>query len=123
MDDLTQSWDEENQRKLDIEDKKYIQLCVWPATILGDYTPAQFELYMKEEFGVRVKFEEEVITEADSEGEGGRHDLFFYVHSDDIGKFAIPRMSVGIRWWEDVVANNSHKIYPKNIKHKYQKTW
>ena len=78
---------------------------------------------MLEEFHTRIKFAEEVITNAGDGGEGGRHDLFFYVHSDDIGKFAIPRLQAVIRWWEDVISNKSHNIYPKEIIEKYKTTW
>lgn len=123
MNNLEQSWDKNNQKKLDLEDGKYKQLCVWPATMMEDNTPEDFENFMKEQFGVRAHFVEEVVTIADNTGEGGRHDLFFYIHNDDIGKFAIPRLSQGIRWWEDVIQNRSHLVYPQEIIDKYKPTW
>jgi len=96
---LIQSWEEENQKNIDTEEGKYTQLCVWPATILGDNTPEQFEQFIKEEFNdTRAKFTEEVITNPANGEKGGRHDLFFYIHNDDLGKFAVKRLSYGIRW-------------------------
>lgn len=121
MSDLFDKWDKNNVDELD--KPFYKQLCVWPGTTLGDWTPEQFEQFMKEEFGVRTKFVEEVVTNAGDGGEGGRHDLFFYVHSNDVGKFAVPRLQAGIRWWEDVVGNNSHMIYSKEIIDKYPTQW
>ena len=120
---LEKSWDKKNQMELDTEEGNYTQLCVWPGCSLGDNTIEQFEQFMLEQFGTRIKFEQEVTTNPGLGGKGGRHDLFFFVHSDDIGKFAIPRLSAGIRWWEDVIENNSHTIYPKEILDKYKQTW
>jgi len=86
-------------------------------------SPEDFEDFMKENFGVRTKFMEEVTTNPGQGGDGGRKDLFFYIHNADIQKFAMPRLQVGIRWWEDVVQNNSHLIYPPEILQKYPSTW
>jgi hypothetical protein len=86
---------------------------------------------MFDNFGTRIKYETEVRTlpDVDDYGvvipeTGGRNDVFFYAHADDIEKFAVPRLKAGIRWWEDVVGynDNSH-IYPKDILDKYKLTW
>lgn len=119
--ELQKSWEKKTER--DIESEYYKQLCVWPATQLGDSTPEQFEQFMQEHFNARIKFMEEVITLPGQGGEGGRSDLFFYVHNDDVGSFAVPRLQAGIRWWEDVVGNKSHTIYPQEIIDKYKVTW
>ena len=118
---LETSWDRKNEIAADAD--KYNQLCVWPGTQLGDHSSEEFESFILTELGARVRFIEEVITLPGNGGEGGRNDLFFYVHDDDIGKFAVPRLSYGIKWWEDVVGNNQHRIYPKEIIQKYPKTW
>ncbi len=105
---------------------EFTQLCVWPATMLGEYTAKEFEDFMKEQFGVRVKFEIETVTNGSVERneEGGRHDLLFYVHSEDIGKFAVPRLVAGIRWWEDVIKyNDGAYLYSDEILKKYPATW
>ena len=120
---LEKTWDEKNQRRLDAEEGKYDQLCVWPATTIGEATPEQFEQFILEQFGARVQFMEEVTTLPGMGGEGGRKDLFFYVHTDDVGKFAIARLHAGIRWWEDVIGNNAHIVYPKDVINRYPKTW
>lgn len=107
------------------------QLCVWPATTLGDSAPQELVDFFQEEFNTRIQFEQEVITNPDLdangdeiEDTGGRTDLFFYVHDDDIASFALPRLQMGIRWWEDVVSynDNSH-LYSKEILDKYPVTW
>jgi len=81
LDDI-ESWERKTER--DVEPEKYNQLCVWPATSMGDGTPEEFEDFMYNEFGVRTKFDEEVTTLPGQGGEGGRHNLFFYVHDDDV---------------------------------------
>ena len=103
----------------------YNQLCIWEGTVLADATPEQFEKDILNIFGVRVKFAEEVVTlPCESSGEeGGRHDLLFYVHDEDIGKFAIPRLAAGIRWWEDVFYNGQEYRYPDEILNKYPVKW
>lgn len=119
--ELKKSWEEKSEKN--IESEHYKQLCVWPAVQLGDNTPEQFEQFMEENFGAKVRFMEEVITLPGQGGEGGRSDIFFYVHNNDVGKFAVPRLQAGIRWWEDVVGNKSHTIYPREIINKYKVTW
>ena len=101
----------------------YNQLCVWPATIVGEEDKKEFIDFMKDTFDVRVKYYTEVLTNPDIdedgnevEDTGGRNDLLFHVHNDDIGKFAVNRLSYGIRWWEDVIKynDNSH-LYSKEF--------
>ena len=108
---------------------KYNQLCLWSGTDVGEDQVQSFEDHFKE-LGFRVKYEIEVITKPDiKNGEvvddtGGRNDLLFYIHEDDIDKFAVPRLNMGIRWWEDVVSynDNSH-LYTKKILNKYKVKW
>ena len=106
---------------------KFVQLCVWPGTVMGESTPEDFEKFFEED-GFRVKFAEEVITNPEPgetlEQSGGRHDILFYVHSDDLGRFAIYRLAFGIRWWEDVVSyNDGAYLYNQSILDKYPVTW
>lgn len=83
--------------------KKYNQLCVLQGTLEPD-SKKEFNKFFKENFGVRVKYAEQTHTLPDPgvKGTGGRSDLLFFIHDDDIQKFAIPRFKMGIRWWEDV---------------------
>ena len=101
------------------------QLCVWPGTTLGNSTPQDFENFFLKELRTRVKYHTEVKTlpDLDPNGKpvpetGGRNDLFFFVHKDDIGTFAVSRFPLGIRWWEDVVKynKNSHLYTPEFLK-------
>jgi hypothetical protein len=102
-----------------------MQLCVWEGTTLEDGEMDDFVLYFKQEFGVRVKYEAQVKTLPDRhkngsrvKGTGGRNDLFFYIHGEDVAKFAIPRFRIGVRWFEDVVANSPH-LYEGSVIKKY----
>ena len=104
---------------------KFNQLCVWPGTVVGDSKKVQedFVKFFKDELGVTVKYETEVKTLPDETGEGGRNDLFFYIADNDISKFAVPRLQMGIRWWEDVLSNGGGELYPTEVLEKYEKTW
>ena len=110
-------------------ESQFNQLCVWPGVVVGDSKKVQedFVKFFKDELGVTVKYETEVKTLPDP-GDlgiktGGRNDLFFYIADDDIGKFAIPRLNMGIRWYEDVLSNGGGDIYPTEVLEKYKKTW
>lgn len=114
-----------------MENNNFTQLCVWQGTTLDGFTIQEFENFIFDNFTTRIKFETEVKTLPDlDEGgnsipeTGGRNDLFFYVHTEDIPRFAVPRLKAGIRWWEDVVKynDNSH-LYSKEILDKYPTTW
>ena len=91
----------------------FTQVVVWPGTTMGAGTPAQFELFILEELKARAKFIGEFTTKADfgdrSPDAGGRKDLMFYVHTEDIPKFAVPRFAYGMRWLEDVLDNEKHR--------------
>ena len=104
----------------------FTQVCVWPGTIVGLDKVAEFESFMLDNFFARVQYLEEVTTALDMtngfpvEDTGGRNDVLFAIHNDDIGKFAIPRMQFGIRWIEDVYGNGC-TLYPERVA-EYQ-TW
>lgn len=106
------------------------QVCIWPATIVGAERIADFVDFMKDEMDVRVQYLEEIKTnpDKDSDGDpvmntGGRNDVFFAVHEEDVGKFAVPRLSMGIRWVEDALSptNKSAHLYPAYVS--AYKTW
>jgi len=109
----------------------YTQLCVWPGTTLGESAPQDLEQFFLDEMKTRVKYKCEVLTNPDLDESGnaipesgGRTDLFFYVHADDIAHFAVPRLQMGIRWWEDVVGynDNSH-LYSTEFLEANPLTW
>jgi len=114
----------------------YKQLCVWYGCSVKENSDdtksiTDFEDFMLKEFNARIKYHTEVKTRPDYDSTGspipetgGRNDLFFYVHSDDISNFAIPRLKAGIRWWEDVVGynDNSH-LYEKEFINAHPLTW
>ena len=107
-------------------ENQFNQLCVMEGTLMPEGGAKELETFFKNEMGVTVHFETEVKTLPDEPGctlTGVRNDLFFYIADDDIGKFAVPRLQMGIRWWEDVLGNGNGKLYPEEILEKYPKTW
>jgi len=102
---------------------EFTQLCVWPETTMGEHTIEEFIQFFVDTFDTRIKFSEVIITGKDHTGQGGRSDIFFYVHTEDLPKFAVSRLNYGIRWWEDVVGNSNHHCYPKGTRQKYLLTW
>ena len=106
---------------------KFNQLCVLQGCLMPEGGAKELESFFKDEMGVTVKFETEVKTLPDP-GDlgmktGGRNDIFFYIADDDIMKFAVPRLQMGIRWYEDVLSNGGGKLYPTEVLEKYEKTW
>ncbi len=102
--------------------RKFSQVCVWPGTVVGKENGEDFENLIREEFGVRAQYLEEFVTGPDYkngkpvEGTGGRNDLFFAVHDNDLEKFAIPRLKAGIRWCDDVLNNEEYEsLYPERF--------
>jgi hypothetical protein len=83
-----------------------------------------FKAFMLNELNARVEILESIETEPDRDeyghailNTGGRTDLFFCVHDEDIGHFAIPRLSFGIRWIEDAISetNGGNRYYPEPL--------
>ena len=115
----------------------YKQVCIWQGCcvavkpegpgIVENTKEAieKFENWAAETFqGTRVKYLEEVKTLPDETGSGGRNDLFFLVHEEDVPKFAIPRLQYGIRWYEDVVSYNDHAhLYSEEVLNRYKIRW
>ena len=107
--------------------KNFTQVCIWPGTIVGTDKIKEFEKYILEDFGVRVQYLEEIKTKSDVNDltTGGRNDLFFAVHNEDIGKFSVARLHAGIRWIEDVLSSTNgyseNPIYPERVLN--YKTW
>lgn len=101
----------------------YTQVCVWEGCLVPPEQLEQFKQFMLDELHARVQFLETIPTLPDVEngraveGTGGRHDVFFAVHKEDVNKFAVPRLSYGIRWVEDVMnpQNHSWMLYPKRV--------
>lgn len=94
----------------------FIQVCVWPGCIVGAEEAKLFEEDMALVFdGVRVQYLEEIETLPGQGGPGGRNDLLFAVHTNDVTKFAVPRLGYGISWIEDAWANWGYEIYPERV--------
>ena len=92
------------------------QLVVWRGTIVGKENIKDFENWLQEE-GFRVKYATEFNTTK------GSNDLLFYIHSEDISKFAIWRLQRGMSWWEDYLDNGAKKVVPNEILKKFPYSW
>ena len=100
----------------------FTQVCVWPGTTLKDNQQGELVEFFKDNMGTRIQFLEVVFTNPDVnkygdpiKNTGGRSDIIFAVHDDDITKFAVPRLQMGIRWIEDMYGNGHGQLYPKRI--------
>ena len=98
------------------------QVCVWPGCIVKPDEISQVEELFLNEFDVRIQYLETVVTKPDIgefgylvEGTGGRHDILFAVHDEDVSKFAVSRLLVGIRWIDDVYGSEGSNIYPRRV--------
>lgn len=112
------------------QNKSYNQVCVWPGTILPTDQIESFVNHFAEQ-GFRIQYLETIMTAPDRdennltvESTGGRSDIFFAIHDDDIMRFAITRLQMGIKWIEDVLDNESsemrlaareYSIYPEHV--------
>ena len=106
--------------------KQFNQLCVMQGTLMPEGGAKELESFFKDEMGVNIRFETQVKTLPDTPEcteTGGRNDLFFYVADNDISKFAVPRLQMGIRWWEDVLGNGNGKLYDNDVLEAYPSTW
>jgi len=97
----------------------FTQVVVWPATIVKDEEIEDMIQWFADEFKVRIQFLETIITKPGDGGPGGRSDVLFALHNEDIGKFVIPKLRLGCRWIEDVIDNARSDgglcIYPNHF--------
>ena len=108
------------------------QLCVWQGVTLSEDQYEDFVDFFAESLNTRIQLMEVVLTNPDlDDGEpipetGGRSDILFYVHDEDIEHFAIARLQLdgAPRWWEDVVSynDNSH-LYDQEVLDRYAVKW
>ena len=107
----------------------YNQTVVLQGYGLGGRSPAYFAEQFKKDHNIRVKFGEEVLTLPDQvdgvevRNTGGRSDILFYVHDDDVLEFARIKLELNCRWWEDISYNDYQYIYPQEILDKYPFRW
>ena len=73
--------------------ENFKQLCVWPGTLLEENQIQDFVNFFQEDMGVRVEYKTTLVTRPDLDERGrvvpetgGRHDVFFYVHDEDVMK-------------------------------------
>ena len=112
----------------------YPQVCVlMGCTIPPEYSKnyhLAFQRFFKAEFGVRVQYLETILTKPDLDEDknpvpetGGRSDIFFAIHEDDLGTFTAVRFKLSHygftpRWVEDLLSpdNGNRHLYPRRVK-------
>lgn len=125
-------WSDESFEK----EEGYGVLAVWPQILAEKDDEEQIQDFMSN-MGCRnrVKIVGCVKTlpnyehrNDDNPQTGGRVDLCFYFHDEDIYRVAVRRLAHGIRWWEDVVMNElehglsqgiiyeDYTIYPEDFR-------
>lgn len=105
----------------------HTQVCVWEGTVLAEDQIPDFVAWFMKEFKVRVMFLEQITTlpnrtqdGQEEQGTGGRKDVFFSIHPEDVNKFAVPSKRIGIRWIEDCLSEinigSNLPIYPERVR-------
>lgn len=102
----------------------YNQVVIWPGMTLTKEQAVEFDSLMKDMLGFNIQYLETMETKPDIDSNGvpisntgGRHDIFFAIHVDDIPKFSLARLQHGMRWIEDVLADCNYRshIYPDHV--------
>jgi len=116
-----------------IRKDNFTQVCVNHGIYLpDDWTEKDFEDYFYELFEVKIQFLEEIKTFPDTddrgdpiEGTGGRSDIFFAVHDDNLAQITGLRFRTKHRWIEDVLAKDNYTspIYPERVSRYRTWTW
>ena len=130
--------DDEDMPQLKPDDG-YSVLCVWPNIVAETDDIDSINEHMSNmgcKHPVHIvgcvetlpNFEHRGLDDDDPLKTGGRIDFCFYFHDEDIYRVAVRRLQFGIRWWEDVVANDlehglsegilyeNYSIYPANFR-------
>ena len=102
----------------------FSQVVVWPGVIIGPDKIDEFVAFCADAFaGARVQYIREVYTKPDlnefgrdEPGTGGRCDVLFGIHEDDIGKFSVARLGYEMRWLDDVYGNGGGHLYPADVR-------
>ena len=102
----------------------FSQVVSWQGIVIGPEHVQAFIEFIAERFdGTRAQYIREVETSPDlnddgSEvpGTGGRNDVLFAVHEEDISKFAVERIGYGMRWLDDVYGNGLGYLYPADVR-------
>jgi hypothetical protein len=102
--------------KLGVGGGEYQQIVCWEGTELGVDEEAMFVTFVQEELALQhdVQVIGTVKTLPGRNGPGGRIDLFFFIHNDDVPRAATRRLKFGMRWINDCIApeNGGPGIYP-----------
>jgi hypothetical protein len=85
-------------------------MALWQGTFVSEADDV--ESFFLEKLGARIRRVGCVNTSK------GRVDFVFFVHSEDVAKFAVQRLKLGQdmpRWWEDIYFNNQQDQFPQSF--------
>lgn len=101
----------------------FSQIVVWEACLLPTEQFAEFEEFILHTLKTRAKVVRVVFTKPDVDKygtkvpeTGGRSDVLFAVHEEDIGHFAVARLQYGMRWLDDVYLNGGSYLYDADVR-------
>jgi hypothetical protein len=96
--------------KSGLGDNEYRQIICWEGTELGVDDETSFISFVKDELALQhdVRVIGNVKTLPGRNGPGGRIDLFFIIHNDDVIRAATRRLKFGMRWMNDCIAENKN---------------
>ena len=130
MSELEQEEKKEIMQWREIERPDYPhELVCWPGTVVleGQESNGELEEWFKNAFptmthpiipvGCVQTLPDIEHREDDEPRTGGRCDFMFIVNAEDAGGFAIPRFKYGMRWWEDVMANEAQHAQDAGHEH------
>ena len=103
-----------------VRDETYRRVYAWKNCIIDE---SIFPKVMLKHFGIRAKFLDYAITNPTVdhlgkivEGSGGRKDVLFVVHTNDIARFEIPRRDALIHTLDEMLSTEFRfLIYPEEI--------
>ena len=102
-------------------EEPFVQMAIWQGTTVKESEHEDVANFFLTRLDSRIECIGCVTTS------GGRHDFAFFVHSEDVPKFAIRRFAVmqgdTPRWWGDVFFNNQQAIYPADFLGAYPDPW
>lgn len=105
--------------------KNYPQVCIWEGINPENFSFKWFTDKMKKDFDVRIICLEVIETRPEIrsarvvEGTGGRFDLFFSVHKQDVDSFNEPKTQYTMKWVDDEISpaeNYKYQPYPERVK-------
>lgn len=103
-------------------EEDFNQVLIWPGTHLEGRIES-FVQFVKEEFDARIQYLETYETSpvrsfngSPIEWTGGRQDIVFALHKEDLGKFTLKWRSHGVQEIEFIMNDDVDEVYPDRFR-------